>query len=187
MPIQKTLRPARKRTYVGDPGRNRRRLGVRRGGPAGARPGRVPGRRRLKVEEIERIVMEIRAWNHSRAPLTWEAVQDLAEGLFLHRWTRQALEGRAEIKGAFQDGKATGPRKVKRTPRDPVLVLERRRIEALEEEVKNLKAKLAAYEERFARYVVNAMMRNVTEAELDERLQPNDRGQTDPKLKGGVR
>jgi hypothetical protein len=144
-------------------------------------------RRHLQASEIERIVMEIRGWNHSRAPLTWEAVQDLAEGLFAHRWTRQALEGRAEIKGAFQEGKAIGPRKAQRAPRDPALALERRRVEALENEVEDLKAKLAAYEERFARHVVNAMMRNVTEAELDERLPPNDRGQTDSKLKGGVR
>lgn len=158
-------------------------------GRAGAeRAARVPGRRRIKPEEVERLVREIRTWNHDHSALTWQAVIDLADGLFRHKWTRQAFEGRAEIKEAFQTRQAESARRARRAPRDAALGVYARQVESLREENRVLKEKLAAYEQKLARYIANALtVKGMTEAVLDAPLPPNDRGQTDPKLRGGVK
>lgn len=158
-----------------------------RGTAAGPARKRVVGRRRLKAEEIAELVREVRTWDYVRAPLTWEAVIDFAEGLYGHRWKRQTLEGHATIKKAFQARQEEGPGKARRAPRDAALSLYAKQAEALREENRLLKEKLAAYEQRFARWVVNAFLKGVTEGELDAKLLPTDRGQTDPKLRGGVK
>lgn len=173
---------------AGSRNRSRRRTGMARGGAGGRRPTRVRGRRHLKPDEIERIAREVRTWDYARTPLTWQAVIDLAEGLFLYRWSRQALESHEAIKTAFQTRQIEGPRKARRAPRDPALAIYARQVEALQDENRALKAKLAAYEQRFARWLANALTeKGMTEARLDAALPPNDRGQTDPKLRGGVK
>lgn len=188
MLLTKAVAPARTTRVTGNPDRSRRRGGMARGRAGGERPLRATKRRRIKPAEVERLVRELRTWDYAYAPLTWQAAIDLAEGLFAHKWTRQAFESHAEIKAAFQTRQAEGPRKAKRTPRDPALAMYAKQIEALEEENRTLRGKLAAYEQKLARYIANALtVKGMTEAVLDAPLPPNDRGQTDPKLKGGVR
>lgn len=173
---------------AGSRDRSRRRLGMARGTAAGPGRKRVVGRRRLKPEEIADLVREIRTWDYAREPLTWEAIIDLAEGLFGHRWRRQTLEGHDAVKKAFQKRQEEGPRKARRAPRDAAMALYAKKVEALMEENRLLAEKLAAYEQRFARWAVNAfLLKGLTEGELDAKLLPTDRGQTDPKLKGGVK
>jgi hypothetical protein len=107
--------------------------------------------------------------------------------VFGHRWKRQTLEGHDAIKKAFQKRQEEGPRKARRAPRDAAMALYAKQVEALKEENRLLAEKLAAYEQRFARWAVNAFLKGVTEGDLDAKLLPTDRGQTDPKLKGGVK
>ena len=99
-----------------------------------------------------------------------------------------ALEGHDAVKKAFQTRQEEGPRKARRAPRDAAMALYAKKVEALMEENRLLAEKLAAYEQRFARWAVNAfLLKGLTEGELDAKLLPTDRGQTDPKLKGGVK
>ncbi|GBU18113.1 MULTISPECIES: hypothetical protein [Methylobacterium] len=159
-----------------------------RGTATGPGRKRVVGRRRLRPEEIADLVREIRTWDYAREPLTWDAVINFAEGLFGHRWRRQTLEGHDAIKKSFQKRQEEGPRKARRAPRDAAMALYAKQVEALKEENRLLAEKLAAYEQRFARWAVNAfLLKGLTEGELDAKLLPTDRGQTDPKLKGGVK
>ncbi len=64
---------------------------------------------------------------------------------------------------------------------EPAEVIAVRRIEAFQDEIANLKRTVAAYEERFVRYLYNAHARGITPGQLAAELPSIDRGQTDAR------
>lgn len=150
---------------------------------------RIAGRRRISPADLKRIVEIVRHW--PQLPITWDLIQAKLATDFklvpdetgskrngLQPWSRQALSARPAIKKAYQDRKVeleAEQERVERRPtrnRDPEVVMMRREVEALRIEVKELKAELAVYEERYGTMVYNRALGARTEEEQTRALQP---------------
>jgi hypothetical protein len=149
---------------------------------------RIAGRRRMLPADIKRIVEIVRYWPSDR-PMTWDLIcarvatdvrpvkarREDASGL--QPWTRQALSARPEIKKAYQDRQVeleAEKGRVEKRPgriRDPEVVMLRREKEALEIEIKELKAQISAYEEKFGTMVYNRSLGAMTEEAMNKPLK----------------
>jgi hypothetical protein len=114
--------------------------------------------------------------------LTWERLVVRVEEFLRHRWTRQTLEANPDIKAAYlrqRDREIAGKPAPK--PKDPVEVVQKRQVDALNAEIASLKRTLAGYEERFVRYEYNAYRAGITSEQLGKEIDKPDRGRTDDR------
>ena len=132
---------------------------------------------RLTEEDIKDVVSVLNDWTDK---LTWEY---LIEEL-LQRWhrtyTRQALDRHASIKNAYTTAKLRlrkSPVNLKRQgPRE--LVLERERRERAETKNKELERQIDYLDTKFLCWAYNALLRGLTEADLNRPLNSVDREPT---------
>jgi hypothetical protein len=109
-------------------------------------------------------------------PITWEEIIDEAECICGHRWTRQGIERRDEIKAAYLAKREAKPRQ---SPIDPAVALLTAKLERQEQEVSRLERLVASYKDLFIRYQANAHARGIAPAELEMPLPPIHRRRSD--------
>ncbi|MDT7953870.1 MAG: hypothetical protein RQ966_20415 [Acetobacteraceae bacterium] len=112
--------------------------------------------------------------------LTWGRLVERVEEFLRHRWTRQTLEANPDIKAAYlrhRDRELAG--RPAPNPKDPIEVVHKRQVDALNAEIAALKRTLAAYEERFVRYEYNAYRAGLSSEALGMEITKPDRGRTD--------
>ncbi|TWH99782.1 hypothetical protein IQ17_05082 [Bradyrhizobium daqingense] len=153
-----------------------------------------PGKRRLALmttpERYREILAIIEHWPLNR-PLDWKVLMDLIGARYHGKWTRQALAKYDDLQDAFtkrlgqveeamakakpKDGKK--PRKAR--TRDEQVEYLKRQLDAANKEIVDLKVQYAILDNRMARWRKNALGRGMTVAQLDKKLQENDRGRSD--------
>jgi hypothetical protein len=135
---------------------------------------------KLDGEEITTVVAMIEAWD---GPLTWERLTDRVALVLGRPFSRQALDGHANIKIAYQTRKVrlrnvrvslrAGKPDMDNLPPEMALALQR--AEALQARVDRLQATIDAYDIKFVTWLYNARILGVTEGALNAPLPPVDR------------
>jgi hypothetical protein len=135
---------------------------------------------RLDQADLSTIVGMIETWNGA---LTWEALVERVELAVGRPFTRQALDGHASIKLAFQARKErlrniraslrAGRAPDGDVPAEMTVLLQR--AEALQGRVDTLEALIRAYEAKFVTWLHNARGRGISEEVLNAPLPPIDR------------
>lgn len=154
-------------------------------------------KRRRSINSVveKRILTAISTWPPNQ-PLSWEALLDVLERDLGHRWTRQGLAKRIEIKEAFQakSRKVRSELAQKRpiAARPPETVVRDQYAERLKNELQEAKATIERYHELFITYQYNAMILGLSVERLEAPMPQIDRGQTDtdilhPRLPKGDR
>lgn len=151
--------------------------------PPGPRAKPRPGKRVPITKDAEnRVRAIIEDWPHPT--LRWEDLLPILNKEFHGDWQRQSLAKHSKIQTAFQrkkeelrQARLKGPRK-SRTADSTVEYLDKQ-VRLLTEENADLKGKLRDQEARMARWRYNAFLHRVTVEQLDEPMQPNDRGRSD--------
>lgn len=149
--------------------------------PGPRRKPRTGGRAPITKEAENRVREIIEEWSQPR--LRWEDLLPVLNKEFRGDWQRQSLAKHPKILRAFQ-AKKKDLRQAKLTGRKPptadsTVEYLKIQVRALTEEIEGLKAKLAQYEIRMARWRHNAYLHRVTIEQLDAALQENDRGRSD--------
>lgn len=134
-------------------------------------------RQRLSPEGLTRVVRAIEATSASQR-ITWKDIQSLAS---VHAgagytWTRQALERHAEIKAAYLAHEIDRQKQRKGGARTGRRLTEPQKMARLEQECRELRARLDEYDERFATYIANAVAHGLTVEQLSMPLNPPIRG-----------
>jgi hypothetical protein len=109
-------------------------------------------------------------------PITWDEIIDEAERTCGHRWTRQGIERRDEIKAAYLAKREAKPTQ---NPIDPAVALLTAKLERQEQEVSRLERLVASYKDLFIRYQANAHARGIAPAELEMPLPPIHKRRSD--------
>lgn len=150
--------------------------------PTPRRKPRFAGRVPITREAENRVREIIEEWPHPR--LRWEDLLPVVNKEFRGDWQRQSLAKHPKILRAFQlkkeelrQAKLSGQRKT--STADSTVEYLKTQVRELTEENEGLKAKLAEYETRMARWRHNAYLHRVTIEQLDAPLQENDRGRSD--------
>lgn len=131
-------------------------------------PNRKKKRRTLpKISDVDtaRVLEELDAWCRRERPgkLTWAALEDFSG------FSRQSLSTHSEIKERYDAAKAVLRGKQKRTYA-PKPIDEQ--VAALREEVATLKGIIQRYDERWARYALNAARLGLDIERLDAAMDP---------------
>ena len=132
----------------------------------------------------------LEAWD---GPLTWERLTSRVALVLGRPFSRQALDGHAKIKMAYQSRKAR-LRKLRTSIRagkpdldevPPELAMTLQRAEALQARVDRLQTTVDAYELKFVTWLYNARIAGMSEDVLNAPLPPVDRAaDRDPAARG---
>ncbi|MBP4047406.1 hypothetical protein [Chromobacterium violaceum] len=144
----------------------------------------------MTERQILHIAALIKEWTNS-APPTWKRIVTLVAQELHHQWSRQTLQSHPQIKQAYENKVAACRYQLKTGKQPPQhlpehIVLEQK-LEQLENENEELKARLHEYDELLLRYLGNAIRYGVTQEQLEQPLTPPPRQQTDPLLKNNPR
>lgn len=148
---------------------------------------------KLDAGDIGTVVALLEAWD---GPLTWERLTSRVALVLGRPFSRQALDGHAKIKIAYQSRKSR-LRKVLASVRagkpdmneiSPELATALQRADALQARVDRLQATVDAYELKFVTWLYNARVMGMGEDALNAPLDPVDRrADPEPNKKGAKR
>ncbi|AWJ86265.1 MULTISPECIES: hypothetical protein [Alphaproteobacteria] len=134
--------------------------------------------RHLTEANVRAICEMIDGWDRS-TPLTWNNVVAAVEGLLGHKYSRQALEARERIKGAYRTRLNVLKNLPERAPKGSVeLMAAQARIDKFRAENARLEAENERLLQQFVRWLYNAKARGLDEATLNQALPPVDKEQT---------
>jgi hypothetical protein len=132
-------------------------------------PGRVrpTSGDRLKPNDIDRIVAELKSW--SKPKVTWNVVvAAVADRLKPRRFSRQALQDKPEIYRAYAKAKERARNGLPPEKRKPL----GKRIAVLEDENRRLRAENESMLEMFVTWMLNATDHRVSVELLEKPFQP---------------
>ncbi|WP_316677853.1 hypothetical protein [Ralstonia chuxiongensis] len=114
--------------------------------------------------------------------MTWDGVVRLVESSLGHRWTRQTLQAREKVKGAYdeharrhQEFRSSG--KISRV-RAPEIEVLQQKLDGEQEENAALRETLRKYDELLCTYLHNAIRHGLSPQQLEAPLVAPYRGQT---------
>ena len=144
---------------------------------------RKRNKRAVRLSDAHKAILRtlIGKWPENRR-LTWNGVIRIAEEALGYTWTRQALCSHEELSAAYEGAvkryssfRLNGSKK--KVEGDEVEVL-RQRTARLTAEIDALKETLRKSDDRFVRYIGNAIWHGVTQEMLEAPLIPIDRGRS---------
>lgn len=121
---------------------------------------------RMKAEDVQSILYELGAWEQGERgkKLTWNILECLSG------FSRQSLWAKPEIKNRFDSVKETLRKGIDKTDSNQYRKTLEHRIEALEDEIKQLKQQQNHWLELWARYKYNARAIGIDAARLEQPL-----------------
>jgi hypothetical protein len=125
------------------------------------RPRKANRRSAITDRHVATICTIIDEWS---GPITWDQIIEEAERVCGHRWTRQGVERREEVKAAYLAKRESKPIQ---NPIDPAVALLMAKLERQEQETGRLERIVLSYKELFVRYQANAHARGISPAELE--------------------